>query len=58
MHALRHFFASVLLDAGESIKAVSAYLGHTDADSPLDVHASDAEQNARTRAAVDGVLGG
>ena len=29
MHALRHFFASVLLDAGESIKAVSEYLGHT-----------------------------
>jgi site-specific recombinase XerD len=28
MHALRHFYASALLDAGESIKAVSAYLGH------------------------------
>ncbi|GAA1113304.1 hypothetical protein GCM10009663_62720 [Kitasatospora arboriphila] len=27
MHALRHFYASVLLDAGESIKAVSEYLG-------------------------------
>ncbi|MFI8238370.1 tyrosine-type recombinase/integrase [Streptomyces sp. NPDC085866] len=30
MHALRHFYASVLLDAGESIKAVSLYLGHHD----------------------------
>jgi integrase len=30
MHALRHFYASVLLDAGESIKAVSEYLGHSD----------------------------
>ncbi|MBE7189877.1 site-specific integrase [Jatrophihabitans endophyticus] len=30
-HALRHFYASVLLDAGESIKAVSEYLGHSDA---------------------------
>jgi integrase len=30
MHALRHFFASALLDAGESIKAVAEYLGHTD----------------------------
>ncbi|MEV6735637.1 site-specific integrase [Streptomyces sp. NPDC051104] len=30
MHALRHFYASVLLDAGESIKAVSQYLGHHD----------------------------
>jgi integrase len=29
-HALRHFFASVLLDAGESIKVVSHHLGHTD----------------------------
>lgn len=30
MHALRHFYASVLLDAGENIKAVSEYLGHHD----------------------------
>jgi integrase len=30
-HALRHFHASTLLDAGESIKAVSQYLGHADA---------------------------
>ncbi|WP_409469831.1 tyrosine-type recombinase/integrase [Streptomyces sp. HC307] len=30
MHALRHFYASVLLDAGESIKALSQYLGHHD----------------------------
>ncbi|WP_229783939.1 site-specific integrase [Pilimelia anulata] len=29
MHALRHFYASVL-DAGESIKALAAYLGHSD----------------------------
>ncbi|MFF5917195.1 tyrosine-type recombinase/integrase [Streptomyces flavochromogenes] len=28
MHALRHFYASVLLDAGENIKALSSYLGH------------------------------
>ncbi|MFC9929917.1 integrase [Streptomyces sp. NPDC127190] len=31
MHALRHFYASVLLDSGESIKALSAYLSHADA---------------------------
>lgn len=30
MHALRHYYASVLLDGGESIKAVSQYLGHAD----------------------------
>ncbi|GII56250.1 hypothetical protein Pth03_46390 [Planotetraspora thailandica] len=30
MHALRHFYASVLLDGGESIKELSEYLGHHD----------------------------
>jgi integrase len=30
MHALRPWYASVLLDAGESIRAVSEYLGHSD----------------------------
>jgi site-specific recombinase XerD len=30
MHALRHFYASVLLDAGENIKALSHHLGHND----------------------------
>ncbi|WP_371795337.1 tyrosine-type recombinase/integrase [Streptomyces sp. NBC_01718] len=30
MHALRHFYSSVLLDAGESVKALSEYLGHHD----------------------------
>ena len=30
MHALRHFYASTLLDAGESIKALANYLGHAD----------------------------
>ncbi|WP_079124789.1 tyrosine-type recombinase/integrase [Streptomyces lushanensis] len=30
MHAFRHHYASVLLDAGESVKALSEYLGHSD----------------------------
>jgi site-specific recombinase XerD len=30
MHALRHFYASVLIDAGESVKAVAEYLGHAE----------------------------
>ena len=30
MHALRHYYASVLIDAGESIKVVSNNLGHSD----------------------------
>ncbi|GHB09504.1 hypothetical protein GCM10010330_74470 [Streptomyces tendae] len=29
-HALRHSYASVLLDTGESIKALAEYLGHSD----------------------------
>jgi integrase len=39
MHALRHFYASVLLDGGESIKAVSEYLGHSDPGLTLKVYA-------------------
>ncbi|RPK61264.1 hypothetical protein EES43_15680 [Streptomyces sp. ADI96-02] len=27
MHAMRHFYASVLLDAGENIKALAEHLG-------------------------------
>lgn len=30
MHALRHFYASVLLSPGVSIKELAAYLGHND----------------------------
>ncbi|GAB3126479.1 hypothetical protein GCM10027160_50110 [Streptomyces calidiresistens] len=54
MHALRHFYASVLLDAGESIKAVSAYLGHADPGFTLRTytHLMPASET-RTRKAVD-----
>ncbi|MFD7980840.1 tyrosine-type recombinase/integrase [Streptomyces sp. NPDC059071] len=38
MHALRHFFASVVLAAGESIKALSRYLGHSDPGFTLRVY--------------------
>jgi integrase len=38
MHALRHFYASALLDAGESIKVVAAYLGHADPGFTLRVY--------------------
>ena len=44
MHALRHFFASVLLDAGESIKAVSEYLGHRRGFHPAHLHTLDADE--------------
>ncbi|MEU6852773.1 site-specific integrase [Actinacidiphila alni] len=54
MHALRHFYASVLLDAGESIKALSEYLGHHDPGFTLRTytHLMPASET-RTRAAVD-----
>ncbi|WP_156721349.1 tyrosine-type recombinase/integrase [Streptomyces apocyni] len=57
LHALRHFYASVLLDAGESIKALSEYLGHHDPGYTLRTytHLMPASES-RTRAAVDRVL--
>ena len=58
MHALRHFYASVLLDAGESIKAVSEYLGHSDPGLTLRVYAHlMPSSQERTRRAIDTVLG-
>ncbi|CAL9547722.1 hypothetical protein SUDANB1_04362 [Streptomyces sp. enrichment culture] len=39
MHALRHFYASVLLDAGESVNALAEYLGHSDPGLTLKVYA-------------------
>lgn len=38
MHELRHFFASVLLDQGESIKAVAEWLGHADPSFTLKIY--------------------
>ena len=54
MHALRHFFASVLLDSGESIKAVSDYLGHADPGFTLRTytHLMPASSE-RTKTAID-----
>ena len=33
MHALRHFYASILLTHGVSIKELAEYLGNSDPDS-------------------------
>ncbi len=38
MHAVCHFYASVLLDAGESIRALAEYLGHADPGFTLRVY--------------------
>ena len=54
MHALRHFYASVLLDAGENIKALSQYLGHEDPGFTLRVYTHlMPSSEGRTRKAVD-----
>lgn len=54
MHALRHFYASVLLDAGENIKALSSYLGHADPGFTLRTYTHLMPSSTeRTRKAVD-----
>lgn len=58
-HELRHFYASLLIRFGESVKVVQERLGHASAAETLDTYSHlwpDSED--RTRAAVDGVLGG
>ena len=57
-HALRHFYASLLIRHGESVKTVQARLGHASAAETLDTYSHlwpDSED--RTRLAVDEVLG-
>lgn len=57
MHALRHFYASVLLDAGENIKALAEYLGHSDPGLTLRVYAHlMPSSQERTRKAVAAVF--
>ncbi|MFF5647914.1 tyrosine-type recombinase/integrase [Streptomyces collinus] len=59
MHALRHFYASVLLDAGESIKALSEYLGHHDPGFTLRTYTHlMPSSEKRTREAVNRALEG
>jgi len=58
-HALRHFYASLLIRHGESVKVVQNRLGHASAAETLDTYSHlwpDSED--RTRQAVDAVLGG
>jgi len=58
-HECRHYFASLLIEAGESVKVVQARLGHKSAVETLDVYGHLWPDNEdATRAAVDRVLGG
>ena len=57
-HDLRHFYASLLIRHGESVKVVQARLGHASASETLDTYSHLWPDNEeRTRAAVDDVLG-
>lgn len=57
-HALRHFYASTALHEGESIKALSEYLGHADPGFTLRTYTHLVEGSAeRTKRAVDTVFG-
>jgi len=56
-HALRHLYASVLLDAGESIRAVSEYLGHADAGFTLRTYTHlMPSSEERTKSTIDQAL--
>jgi integrase len=58
-HALRHHFASVLLDGGESVKALSEYLGHSDPGFTLRTYTHlMPSSHDRTRKAVDAAWAG
>jgi len=57
MHALRHFYASVLLAQGVSVKELAAYLGHNDPGFTLRTYTHLVPSSfERARAAVDGVF--
>ena len=58
LHSLRHYYASLLIRHGESVKVVQARLGHSSAKETLDTYSHlwpDSED--MTRAAVDAILG-
>ena len=59
MHALRHFYASALIDAGESASAVAEYLGHADPGFTLRVYAHlFPSSEDRARRAIDAAFSG
>jgi integrase len=58
MHDLRHYYASLLIRHGESVKTVQRRLGHATATETLDTYSHLwPDSDDRTRAAIDAVLG-
>jgi integrase len=57
IHSLRHYYASLLIRHGESVKTVQARLGHASAAETLDTYSHLwPDSDDRTREAVDRVL--
>ena len=57
-HDLRHYYASLLIRHGESVKTVQERLGHSSAVRTLNTYSHLwPDSDDRTRAAVDDVLG-
>jgi integrase len=56
-HELRHYYASLLIRHGESVKVVQSRLGHASASETLDTYSHLwPDSDDRTRTAVDSVL--
>jgi integrase len=56
--ALRHYYASLLIRHGESVKVVQARLGHASAAETLDTYSHLwPDSDDRTRDAIDALLG-
>ena len=56
-HSMRHYYASLLIRHGESVKTVQARLGHASATETLDTYSHLwPDSDDRTREAVDSVL--
>ena len=57
-HDLRHFYASLLIHHGESVKVVQMRLGHTSAMETLNTYTHLwPDSDDRTREAVESTLG-
>jgi integrase len=57
IHQLRHYYASLLIRHGESVKVVQARLGHASANQTLDTYSHLwQDSDDRTPTAVDSVL--
>lgn len=54
-HAMRHTFASMLIESKTDVKTVSDLLGHSDATTTLNVYCHTTDENKRN--AINGVLG-